>query len=465
LRLFSALSHRPFALLWVGRSVSSLGDGIYLVALAWWVLATTGSAAANGVILICATAPMLLLLLVGGVVVDRVSRRRLLVEADIIRGLVVIAVAVLAWWHLLAFWQLALLSALFGAVRAFFYPAYTSIIPEITPREALPSANALATLSVEATGILGPALGGVLVALGGTPAAFALDGLSFFLSAGCILLMPLASRRGEAASLPASAQRGERSEHSPLRCGEEAEERKVEAAGELGSIGATVSGERAAEGLAEVEMTREGAAVAHGASALDDLREGLRTVLGMPWLWITIGIAGVSNITLSGPLEAALPLLVHQSLGGGVGIYATLNTLSAIGAVMAAVALGHAAKLHRRGILLYGAWIVAGVALLVMGLPVGVIGVGLAMLGCSAGITTLGLVWANTLQELVPSERLGRVSSVDALGSYGLLPVGYGLAGVAADRLGAPAVFVIGGAVSAIVVALPLLHPAVRGLD
>jgi MFS family permease len=73
-RLFSALAHRPFALLWAARLISSLGDGLYLVALEWWVLQTTGSAAANGLILICATMPLLLLLLVGGVVSDRVSR-------------------------------------------------------------------------------------------------------------------------------------------------------------------------------------------------------------------------------------------------------------------------------------------------------------------------------------------------------------------------------------------------------
>src|SRR5258708_25842122 len=132
LGLLSALKHRPFALLWLGRTTSSLGDGIFLVALAWWVLATTGSASANGLILICETVPMLLLLLVGGAVVDRVPRRRLLLISDGVRGLVVSIVPILAWQHLLAFWHLALLIIILRAVRAFFYPAYTSIIPQVT---------------------------------------------------------------------------------------------------------------------------------------------------------------------------------------------------------------------------------------------------------------------------------------------------------------------------------------------
>lgn len=403
MRLLSALSHRSFALLWTGRTVSSLGDGIYLVALAWWVIETTGSAAANGVILIFATVPMLLLLLLGGVVVDRVPRRALLLASDLVRGLVVTLVAVLAWRHALAFWHLAALSAVFGAVRAFFFPAYTSILPQVTPREALPSANALTSLSVEATGILGPALGGLIVALGGIPLAFGLDGLSFFLSAACILAMP---------AVPALKR----------------------------------------------ELTRR-------ASALGDLREGLAAVLRSPWLWITIAVAGISNITLSGPLEAVLPLLVREHLGGGVGTYSLLNALSAVGAVIAAVGLGQAVKLRRRGLLTYGGWLVAAGALLALGLPIGLVGTGAAILVCGAGLATLNLVWANTLQELVPAELLGRVSSIDALGSYALLPVGYGLAGLAADRLGAAPVFVLGGAVSVALIALGLLHPGVRGVD
>ena len=412
MRLLSALSHRAFALLWTGRTISSLGDGIFLIALSWWVIKTTGSAAANGVILICTSAPMLLLLLVGGVIVDRLPRRALLLTADLVSGIVVLVVAALAQWNLLAFWQLALLGVVFGVVQAFFYPAYTSIVPEITPAETLPSANSLASLSAQAAGVLGPALGGILIALGGTSLAFALDGVTFFISAVLLFVMP--------ATPAISASSGEHSEA----------ENQERAPGILG-----------------------------------DLREGVSTVLRMPWLWITIAVAGVSNIVLSGPLEAVLPLLVRQHLGGNVGVYALLNTLFALGAVVAAIALGQAKKLHHRGLLVYIPWLASAAALVVMGLPVTVVGVCLAIFICGAGITALGLVWANTLQEMVPLDKLGRVSSIDALGSYALLPIGYGLSGLVADHIGSAPVFVIGGALSAAIIALGLLHPAVRLLD
>lgn len=403
MRLFSALRYRSFALLWLGRTISALGDGIFLVAVAWWVLETTKSASANSLILICETLPLLLLLLVGGAVVDRMPRRWLLLLSDVVRGLVVCIVALLAWQHMLAVWHLAVLSVIFGAVRAFFFPAYTSILPQVTPKESLPSANSLASLSRQASGIIGPALGGILVALGGAPLAFGLDGMSFFLSAACIIVMPMITSTSET-----RAERGE---------------------------------------------------------VLHDVRDGLLIVLRSPWLWITIVVAGVSNITLTGPLQAALPLLVSGSLHASVGVYSLFNTLSAVGATLAAVGLGQTAKLRRRGVLSYGAWLAAGAAVSFMGLPIGVAGVGVAILICGGAFATLELVWANTLQEIVSPTQLGRVSSIDALGSYALLPVGYGLAGLAADHIGAAPTFVVGGIISIIVIGLGLLHPAVRKLD
>ena len=401
--LFRALSHRSFALLWGGQTVSRLGDSLYLIALAWWVLEETGSAAAMGTVLIFSTVPELLLLLVGGVAVDRFSRVHLMLASDLLRGAVVGIVAVLAASDLLVLWHLLVASALFGVVRAFFYPAYMAVVPDVLPSAVLPSANALRSISLQLAGIVGPAIGGFVVAQGGTAVAFGLDALSFVVSAACVA------------------------------------------------------------GVARLPALRTPAP--SDAGALHELREGFRTVLAAPWLWITITIAGVSNLTLAGPLEAALPLLVREELGAGVRVYALLNSLSAAGAIVAAVWLGRVGRLRRRGPLTYGAWLVLAVMAVALGLPITIVGAAVAMFVLGAAETTLGLVWTNTLQELVPGERLGRVASIDALGSYALLPVGFGLAGITADRFGPAPVFVVGGALGAAIIALGLLHPAVRNLD
>jgi len=296
------------------------------------------------------------------------------------------------------------MSAIFGFAQAFFYPAYRAVIPDVVPADALPSANSLRSISLEAAQIIGPGIGAAIVALGGTSLAFALDSLSFLLSAICLLAIP-----------PTPMQRPSDD--------------------------------------------------AEPATTFQDVRKGFSTVLHSPWLWVTLAIASVSTLFLSGPAEAVLPLLVKQDFGPHASIYALLTSLSAVGSIIAAIWLGRFKRLRRRGLLTYGAWLLASLLLLAMGLPVGVVGVSLAIFIQGMAITCLGLAWLSTLQEFVPADLQGRVASIDLLVSDALTPVGFGLAGIAADWLGAAPVFVLGGAISAGVIALGLLHPAIRAVD
>lgn len=401
--LLRALRHRPFALLWSGQTISTVGDRIYQVALAWWVLERTGSTVAMGTVLILTIAPMLVFLLLGGVLVDRLPRLRLMLISDLVRGVVVSLTAWLAFADRLAIAHVYALSLVFGLVDAFFQPASRAIVPEVTPAEDLPSANSLASLSGQLSGIAGPALGAAVVARGGTASAFGLDGLSFFISVCCLL--PLL----KLASLPQQTE------------------------------------------------------VSHG--ILGDLREGLATVTASPWLWITIAVAGISNIAYAGPMEVVLPFLIKDHFHANVSILGLFYSVSSVGSVLAALWLGRMARLRRRGLLVYGPWMAIGLLVLVMGLPIPVQGILGASFVIGACNTVLGLVWVNTLQELVPQHLLGRVTSVDYLGSYVFLPVGFAIGGWAAKLLGPAPVFVIGGALQTVLVALGLLHPKVRSLD
>src|SRR5919199_6329999 len=111
--LFRSLTYRSFALVWSGQTISRTGDFIYQVALAWWVLERTGSPSVMGTVLICSFAPMLLFLLVGGVAVDRLPRLPLMLASDLLRGVVVLLVAVLAAAHNLEIWHVYLASLIF----------------------------------------------------------------------------------------------------------------------------------------------------------------------------------------------------------------------------------------------------------------------------------------------------------------------------------------------------------------
>jgi len=79
--------------------------------------------------------------------------------------------------------------------------------------------------------------------------------------------------------------------------------------------------------------------------------------------------------------------------------------------------------------------------------------------------SVFALIWTHTLQDMVPGKMLGRVYSIDALGSFVLLPIGFSLSGWATDLFGAPTVFLIGGIGTIALAVLGLLHPAIRNLD
>lgn len=404
--ILRALKRRAFLLVWGGQTLSRIGDFLYEVALAWWVLQKTGSATAMATVLIFAFAPMLLFLLLGGVAVDRLSRIRVMFWADMARGVAAGAVAILAGLDQLLLWQVYAASLIFGLMDAFFQPAYTAIIPEITTDEDLPSANSLTSLSIQLGRVGGPALGAALVSLGGSALAFGLNALTFLVAAGC--LIPL-WRLESAESVP------------PLSA--------------------------PAPGL------------------WNEVREGWRTVRDNTWLWLTILLFAVINVMLSGPYSVSLPFLVKEAWQADVKVLGLFYAIFPIGYILGGLWLGRQTDIRRRVWLIYGGSAAAGAMLGLFGLPIPLPILALAALVNGAALEVGNLAWTTTLQEKVPRDRLGRVASLDALGSYALLPVGYGLAGWATDAWGAPLVFGIGGGVTALLSLLILWRvPGVRAL-
>jgi len=413
-----ALKHRPFAFLWSGQTISRFGDSLYRIALSWWVLEKTGSAVAMGTVLVFSQIPMLIFLLIGGVVVDRLPRLRVMFVSDILSGLVITFVAIFSWFDLLQIWHIYIASIVFGFVEAFFFPAYQAVIPQITPSEYLTSANSLNGLSQRVSGIVGPAVGAGLVAVGGTSITFGLDALSFFISA--LFVFPLLRsnldkvQRDEAVSETANRQK-------PVK-----------------------------------EAIRQG---------FIDLREGFKFVVTVPWIWITILVFGFVNITESGPRAVALPFLIKQDLGADVGLLGILGSAASLGFVIGMIWLGQYVRLRRRGWLGYLSVVISGAALLPFAfkLPIPILVVSTFITGISMSV--FSLVWTHTLQEMVPAKLLGRVYSIDALGSFVLLPFGYSISVWATDVFGAPTVFLVGGIGTITLILLGLMHPAIRSLD
>jgi MFS family permease len=173
------LSHRNYRLLWTGTVISQSGDWMDQIALNWLVYDLTGSAFALGLVNLCRLSPILFFTLVGGVVADRVERRKLMFTTQTVAMVLALVLAVLVSTGLVQLWMVLLVAVGRGIALSFNLPARQSLISDLVPREMLTSAIALSQATNNLTRVLGPAIGGILIATVGVAGAFYVNGLSF----------------------------------------------------------------------------------------------------------------------------------------------------------------------------------------------------------------------------------------------------------------------------------------------
>jgi MFS family permease len=187
------LGNRNFRLLWIGEGVSVLGDHFYMIALPWLVLQLTGDSLAMGTVLALSAIPRALLMLVGGALTDRFSPRSLMLASNAARFIFVSLLAGLVFTNNVQLWMLYTLAILFGVADAFFYPAQSSMTPQLVKKENLQVANSLIHGTMMLAMLAGPVLAGVLIAvlgdgrsataeMKGIATAFGLDALTFLAS-------------------------------------------------------------------------------------------------------------------------------------------------------------------------------------------------------------------------------------------------------------------------------------------
>ena len=192
-RLASALASRNFRLLWFGNVLSTSGTWMQKVAQNWLVLTIGGSPFWLGLDAFVGELPILLLTLVGGVIADRHDRRALLIGSQVTQALCAFALAALVYRgaeHVPMAAVLAL-SACTGIAQAFGGPAYQSLLPALVPRDDLPNAVALNSIQFNLSRILGPLVASLTLAATGLAICFLLNGLSFFIVIGALLLLRL----------------------------------------------------------------------------------------------------------------------------------------------------------------------------------------------------------------------------------------------------------------------------------
>jgi DHA3 family tetracycline resistance protein-like MFS transporter len=368
-------------------AVSLLGDGIYLVAIAWEAYSLSNAPTALSVVGVAWTLPTVAFLLLGGAISDRYERRRVLLLASAAEAIAVGLIGLLALTGDLRLWMLLALVALYGTGEAFFNPAFDAIVPSLVAIEDLPSASALEQfVRPLAYQLVGPALGGVLVAVFNPGLAFLADAGTFVAAAVALSLMR--SVRPGPTSSPAS-------------------------------------------------------------SALADIADGVRFVRANPWLWGTLLSASLSLLAFYGPVVVLVPYLVKNELHAGAGAFGAIRAAGGVAAIASAATIAQRALPRRCMTWMLGAWATQSLLLAGYALATGVWTYVLVSLASGALAAIGNIIWGTLMKTLVPGNLLGRVASLDWIVSIGLVPISLAITGPIAEALGARATLIGAGVIGA----------------
>ena len=398
-----------FRLLTAGQFTSTIGDFCYAVALPWLVLSNHGSTVLLGLVLACYGVPRTVLMPIGGVLTDKMGPRTLMLFADIMRCVLVGVLTFFAARHTASLVALGPIAALIGAGEGLFLPASFAIMPSLLDQGRLAAGNSLNFAAVQLGSLLGPALGGALVATtGASTAAFGVDAASFAVSALSLALIP---RRAVAGSMTANS---------------------AQSADDQAATADSPAGPKDAAPASTA--TTEPAGRPRG--VLDYIRKSR----AMQVILIT---AIVMNMANGGMNEVALPALAHARWGAGA--YGALLACSAAGAVIGTLAAARTGRLRAPGYIASMGFIVEGVAITLVPYLGGKVGAAIALLfiGVCGGVGNV--IFFTVAQQHIPAAILGRVMGVLMTCGTGSFPLSVLVTGILVRHLGTTPFFPIAG--------------------
>jgi MFS family permease len=195
---------------------------------------------------------------------------------------------------------------------------------------------------------------------------------------------------------------------------------------------------------------------------LREIADGVRYVVGVPWLWISIFLAAFILMIAMAPYTALLPAFVEQQYGKGVGAYGLLFTLQSLGMAVGSLVFGQLNPGRSRIVIMYGLFALNDLFVVAMAIApwfeAGAIFVILRGFCIGFGLG----VWNTLMMQFVPESKLARVSSLDFFGSFALVPVGYALTAAVAGTFSPAAILIAGFGVSAVLWTAPLALRRVR---
>lgn len=380
--MWRALGHRNYKLFFSGQSVSLIGTWMTRIATSWLVYRLTGSVLLLGIVGFAGQIPSFLLAPFAGVLVDRWNRHRLLVVTQVLSLLQSLALAVLTLSGVIKIWHVIVLSVFQGLINAFDMPGRQAFVVEMVERrEDLANAIALNSSMVNAARLLGPSIGGVIIAAVGEGWCFMLDAISYLAVIASLLLMKLVPR-------------------------------KVERNKDARMLGQLKEGWKYASSFAPIRNVL--------------LLLALVSLVGMPY-------------------TVLMPVIASDYLGGGPNTLGLLMAASGVGALMGAMLLAARRSVLGLGKFIpltaaaFGAGLIAFSFSRVLWLSL------LLMVVTGLGFMVQMAASNTVLQTIVEEDKRGRVMSFYTMAFMGTAPFGSLLAGSVADRIGAPYTLLLGG--------------------
>lgn len=205
--MFAALRSRNYALLWFGSFVSNVGVWMQSVAMGWLIYELTSSASWLGRVGFAQSAPTLVLGLLGGAIIEHADRKRILCGTSIVFAVCAFALALLTLTGIVEIWMIIAISLVSGMGTAFFMPVFQALIPSVVPPEHLMNAISMNSISFNVARIVGPLIGGAVMAYAGVGWCFALNGAGFLVMLGAALALDVPQRKMVAPARIGSALR------------------------------------------------------------------------------------------------------------------------------------------------------------------------------------------------------------------------------------------------------------------
>jgi DHA3 family tetracycline resistance protein-like MFS transporter len=402
-RVLAPFHVREYRLLIAAVAISIFAEGMWAVVMALQVIELDNDPASLSLVATCLGVGLVAFLLVGGIAADRLNQRSIIIVVEAVNVVAVSTIAVLGSLGALKVWHMAVAAATLGIAAAFFFPAYSAILPRILPAEQLLAANGVeGVVRPVFQRAVGPAVAGVLV--GATMPSVGAIVVAVLFAVGLALLVGTRPEVREAAP-------------------EDVKERP---------------------------------------HALRDLRDGCAFVVRTPWLLWTLLFASMFVLVVLGPLEVLLPFLVQDRFTDGAQTYGFLLAFFGIGGAIGALTVSSTRMPRRYLTVMMAMWGLGSLPLVVVGATssFGWMAVATFIVGVTDGAGMV--IWGTLLQRRVPTEMLGRVSSLDFFVSLAFMPVSFAIAGPLSKVVSMEAIFTAAGVVPVALAAIAMAAARMR---